>query len=249
MAPQDQYSFGFLSTTAVLFAGQALLYGLYLTVLYPRFFSPLRHLPTPPKGGFFLGHTRHILKEPSGVPMQNWLRNVPNNGLIRYSFAFRQRVLVTTPSALSEVLVTKSYDFIKPQSVRNGLGRILGIGILLAEGEEHKTQRKNLMPAFAFRHVKNIYPIFWKKGRELVECLSDANTTKGSSSPNEKSDQDEKETPRQHEDGALEVGSWTSRATLDIIGLRYASTSRMQHASRVRHRSRCRCFLLFRRMC
>lgn len=44
----------------------------------------------------------------------------------------------TSSQALSEVLTTKSYDFIKPQQLRNGLGRILGIGILLAEGDEHK---------------------------------------------------------------------------------------------------------------
>lgn len=45
---------------------------------------------------------------------------------------------MTSPQALSEVLVTKSYDFIKPQQLRNGLGRVLGIGILVAEGDEHK---------------------------------------------------------------------------------------------------------------
>lgn len=48
------------------------------------------------------------------------------------------RLLITSPQALSEVLTTKSYDFIKPQQLRNGLGRVLGIGILLAEGDEHK---------------------------------------------------------------------------------------------------------------
>lgn len=48
------------------------------------------------------------------------------------------RLLVISPQALSEVLTTKSYDFIKPQQLRNGLGRVLGIGILLAEGDEHK---------------------------------------------------------------------------------------------------------------
>ena len=40
--------------------------------------------------------------------------------------------------ALSEVLTTKSYDFVKPQLLRVGLGSILGIGIIFAEGDEHK---------------------------------------------------------------------------------------------------------------
>lgn len=36
------------------------------------------------------------------------------------------------------MLNTKSYDFVKPLQIRLGLGRILGVGILLAEGDEHK---------------------------------------------------------------------------------------------------------------
>ena len=48
------------------------------------------------------------------------------------------RVLVTTPKALAEVLVQRNYEFIKPQRIREGLGRLLGVGILLAEGDEHK---------------------------------------------------------------------------------------------------------------
>lgn len=61
------------------------------------------------------------------------------------------RLLPTTPQTLGEVLVQKNYDFIKPPQFRLSLGRLLGVGILLAEGDEHKRQRKALMPAFAFR--------------------------------------------------------------------------------------------------
>lgn len=160
------------------------------------------------------------MKEPSGVPMRTWTENVTNNGLISYSVWFRERVLVTTPAALGEVLVTKNYDFVKPPQFRNGLGKILGIGILLAEGDEHKLQRKNLMPAFAFRHVKDIYPVFWNKSRELVRCLAAASKSGESVSEKHVSDKDaEDASPQQHEAGAVDVGSWSSRATLDIIGL------------------------------
>jgi hypothetical protein len=49
-----------------------------------------------------------------------------------------ERLLITSPKALGEVLTTKSYNFVKPSQLRLGLGRILGIGLLLAEGNEHK---------------------------------------------------------------------------------------------------------------
>jgi cytochrome P450 len=78
-----------------------------------------------------------------------------------------ERLAIVSPKALSEVLTIKSYDFVKPAQFRFGLGRLLGIGILLAEGDEHKMQRKHLMPAFAFRHVKDLYPVFWEKAREV----------------------------------------------------------------------------------
>lgn len=125
-----------------------------------------------------------------------------------------ERLLVTSPKALGEVLTTKNYEFIKPDQIARGLGRLLGIGILLAEGDEHKHQRKNLMPAFAFRHVKDLYPVFWDKSKEAVLAMTESfkeeslKRTNGhgikSSSPDET---------------VIEVGEWASRATLDIIGL------------------------------
>ena len=71
--------------------------------------------------------------------MQEWINQIPNQGLIRYKGTFnKERLLITSPKALGEVLVHKNYEFIKPAQLRQGLGRILGVGILLAEGEEHK---------------------------------------------------------------------------------------------------------------
>jgi hypothetical protein len=64
---------------------------------------------------------------------------VPNDGVIVYRWLFNEpRVLVTSPKALAEVLVQRSYEFVKPGRIRAGVGNLLGVGILLAEGDEHK---------------------------------------------------------------------------------------------------------------
>jgi cytochrome P450 len=85
---------------------------------------------------------------------------------------------------------------------------LLGVGVLLAEGEEHKIQRKNLMPAFAFRHVKDLYPTFWSKSREAVLAMTEAIRS------------DEAKDPEKSSEGVvIEAGEWASRATLDIIGV------------------------------
>ena len=65
-------------------------------------------------------------------------------------------------------------------------------------------QKKALTPAFAYRHVKNLYPVFWDKSTELVRALQVA-----IKNPNE---------PVLRGTGVVEVNEWASRATLDIIG-------------------------------
>ncbi|KAK5113197.1 hypothetical protein LTR62_003533 [Meristemomyces frigidus] len=216
------FPLGFFSTSFLLFWIQLIALQAWSIVVYPRLFSPLRQLPTPPDNKFFTGQTKRIMRETSGMPMRDWTENVPNDGLIRYSVWFQDRVLVTNPQTLGEVLVTKNYDFVKPSHFRNGLGRILGIGILLAEGDEHKRQRKNLMPAFAYRHIKDLYPVFWSKSREMVDCVvKDAKSGETAQQAAELQADPEKaeQSDPSHKPGVIDVGNWTSRATLDIIGV------------------------------
>ena len=60
------------------------------------------------------------------------------------------------------------------------------------------------MPAFAYRHVKNLYPMFWNKSREMVAAvLASADVSCE---------------PASNRDISIEVNEWASRAALDIIG-------------------------------
>lgn len=109
----------------------------------------------------------------------------------------RERLFVTSPEAIKELLVTKSYNFVKNDLPTFLFRTLLGNGLLIAEGDEHKRQRKGLMPAFSFRHVKDLYPIFWAKGRQVTNAIA-----------------------RASENGAPQsTKMWASRVTLDIIGL------------------------------
>ena len=60
------------------------------------------------------------------------------------------------------------------------------------------------MPAFAYRHVKNLYPMFWTKSQETMTAIS-ASIDGQNDSPS-------------REDVSVEVNEWATRATLDIIG-------------------------------
>ncbi|PHH87440.1 hypothetical protein CDD83_8871 [Cordyceps sp. RAO-2017] len=142
---------------ALLWLVQVVVWAVWSTFVYPHLLSPLRHLPTPAGAHWLLGHSRKLVGESPGAPLREWITGMEHDGLIRYLFAFnRERLLVSSPKALAEVLVSKNYMFEKPIAVRNALGRVLGNGILLAEGDEHKVQRRNLLPAFHYRHIKDL---------------------------------------------------------------------------------------------
>ncbi|TGJ79124.1 hypothetical protein E0Z10_g9648 [Xylaria hypoxylon] len=193
---------------------QTFVYAVWKVILWPKFFSPLRSLPQAPGGSWWNGHFKKIMADPSGIPMREWITEVPNNGLMRYlGMGNSERVLVTGPKALAEVLVTKNYHFEKPAALRFNIGRVLGVGVLLAEGEEHKIQRKNLMPAFAFRHIKDLYPVFWSKTREVVQAMTKDILADAANQPITPDAEKAQKT------AVMEVGSWASRVTLDIIGI------------------------------
>lgn len=64
------------------------------------------------------------------------------------------------------------------------------------------------MPAFAFRHVKDLYPVFWEKSTKLVNGLMSVAQREG------------KESVKSIDDAAIiQSAGWLSRATLDIIGV------------------------------
>lgn len=155
-----------------------------------------------------MGQSSNLRAEPNGHAelYRVWSEQVPNDGILRYLDLFNREILVTvSPKALAEVLVQRPYEFIKPPGLVTSLGRILGVGVFLAEGEEHKKQRKALMPAFAFRHIKELYPIFWSQSSELVQALI----------LHSKTGYPDGEQPSVN----IDVKDWASRATLNIIGL------------------------------
>ncbi|GAM83041.1 hypothetical protein ANO11243_010270 [Dothideomycetidae sp. 11243] len=181
-------------------------YAVFRVFVYPFYFSPFRHLPEPSGGSFPWAHADLIRVSNNGEPYRQWINSTPNNGLIKFRVLMNQeRLLLTSPEALREVLVTKAYQFVKPPEPAFLLQKLLGNGILVSEGEEHKRQRKHLMPAFSFRHIKDLYPIFWSKAKECVDAIA--------------ADQTYKNGPRGQQLAAQEAYDWAQRATLDIIGL------------------------------
>lgn len=181
--------------------GGLFLYLLWRTVLSPRFASPLRGIPMV-KVDWRTALYRWIYVEPTPDQILGWLEQTPlaakEQGFIRYpGVGGAERVLLLRPEALREVLVTQAYSgFQKPALNRQRLA-MFGNGLLVADLEEHRAQKKKMLPAFAPRHIRALGPLFWTKACELVDVL-------------------EKETQELVD---VELAQWTSRASLDIIGV------------------------------
>jgi len=211
LAPEKLLHESIWQTTAAIFFIVMGVQFFWSCLIYPFYFSPLRHLPHPKQTSLLFGQFFRIIKEPTGLPHREWMEEIENDGLIYYRSIFNMdRIMVTTPKALSEAVTMKSYDLVKPRALTKGLARILGYGVLLTEGQEHKSQRKNLTPAFSYRHIKNLYPVFWEQSRGMILGIDkDIAKKTGEEKP-----KDVKEIS--HE---INVDGWTSRATLDIIGV------------------------------
>ncbi|KAM0715206.1 hypothetical protein Q7P37_009671 [Cladosporium fusiforme] len=184
---------------ALLLAG-SLLFATYRTYIYPNFFSPLRHIPQPSGALPFIGHDLAAFQQPPAKDFGRWMREVDNDGLIRFRGLFGcDRLLVTNAKAISEVLVTRAYDLQKPSALSELCRKFIGTGLITAEGDEHKRLRKDTSPAFAFRRVKNLYPIFWAVSSQLTDGVAKQLERKESS--------------------VVETNHWANLATTDIIGL------------------------------
>ncbi|KAF9903682.1 hypothetical protein EC991_003457 [Linnemannia zychae] len=137
----------------------------YKTYLLPNYLSPLRHIPGPStKSKYnkynlpFFGNFLDIIKEEAGVPHLRWIEQY--GGIVCYGGLLNtRRILIADPKAIQHVFNTHSYKYPKPQNLIRLLGEIIGHGVLLAEGDAHRKQRKMLNPAFSHRHIKDMVHI------------------------------------------------------------------------------------------
>ncbi|QGA14014.1 hypothetical protein EYB26_001666 [Talaromyces marneffei] len=174
----------------------------YVSILYPEFFTRLRQIPTPRNRSWLYGNTGSFdLRFPVEL-VREWKKTIPNPGLLRYYVVGNQeRLVALSPKAIGDLLVNNSYDFIRPEIARVQLSKVTGEGLLVAEGDVHKVQRKSLMPSFSYRHIKDLYPLFWTKAIQMTNEIE-----KGIKSSKTGED-------------VIKTSSWASRAMLDIIGL------------------------------
>ncbi|KAL7410768.1 cytochrome P450, partial [Mrakia frigida] len=108
------------------------------------------------------------------------------------------KLYTSDPKALMYIFKNDT-AFPKPAAMRYRVGQLTGMGVLLAEGDAHKNQRRLLTPPFAFSEIKAWTPMFLEKSYILRDLLLQL----VESSP--------------HQD--IDVSKEICRCTLDIVAL------------------------------
>ncbi|KAJ7826433.1 cytochrome P450 [Mycena leptocephala] len=109
-----------------------------------------------------------------------------------------QRLVLLDPTAVSHIVHTHD-RYQRPAGIRDMLHRLTGPGLLWAEGDVHRRQRRILAPAFTNQRLRNIYPV-------LLGCAEKVRTEWARSEKGEAAVD-------------IDAHTWMSRLTLDSIGL------------------------------
>ena len=106
---------------------------------------------------------------------------LPSAGPSLFFFGPSQRLQLGDEDVVRDVLVTKARSFHKPATMKRFMGPLLGrSSLLLAEGREHKVQRRIVAKAFAFDLLQGMIPTFGRCSEVAVRLLAPA---KGSPPP------------------------------------------------------------------
>ncbi|WVQ72763.1 hypothetical protein IAR50_002323 [Cryptococcus sp. DSM 104548] len=193
------------------------LFATYL-VLWPiaewRLPASFRNLQGPRDDSWIAGVLPSLLTEPVNAPHTRWTNTF---GLtLRYRIFFGiPRLLTIDPAVLSYVLYHPEL-FPKCNATKRMLVDMVGKGLLVVEGAEHKKQRKALSACFTPNALKGMTSVFYDKAYELKDKL--ANMIEGEDleicCPTPTKPGDEVEGGKK-----IDVMRYLAKTTLDVIGL------------------------------
>lgn len=154
-----------------------------LAFMWMRWATWLRDVPGPPRGPLVLGQIRTLLRHDLVKVCRAWsetyggMVRVPamlgvRNSCAPWLTAQEPRLLITDPVALDHVLRKHAYNYPKVRMARRVLCGIMGDGLISAEGDVHRRQRRAVQPGFSARSVRQLSLVFDAHARELVAHLT-----------------------------------------------------------------------------
>ncbi|KAG8875703.1 hypothetical protein FRB98_007634 [Tulasnella sp. 332] len=196
-----------LSPSDLLDVPKVLLGTVAVTIVYitARYFkhlneSDVHRLPTPSGSEYLWGHEMMAFMQSCGKQYKEWFDKV--GPVYRIKGALGTGDIITTSDAamINHIMHKNLYDYEKSPMIRPIAERLVGRGLVWAEGDVHKRQRALLNPAFTLENVRGMAPAV----NETTERYINALETHLLTLPSAK--------------GVVDLQEWTAKATLDIIG-------------------------------
>ena len=127
-------------------------------------------------------------------PLEVWTQAHFEQPLVTANLAIGQATVVSAPAAVRRVLLDNAANYQKDTLQRRMMSAALSNGLLMAEGEQWRTQRRALAPLFARRAVISFAPAMAQAAAALVKRW------------------------QRHEDGAVrDVAADVTLLTLDVL--------------------------------
>ncbi|KAJ3874521.1 cytochrome P450 [Lentinula edodes] len=182
-------------TLTVLLVVFAIVYAVYKATRP----TVLDNIPGPVSKSFLLGNLGELMQNQAGATEFSWQETYGDVVKFKASFGM-DRLLISDPKALQHILMTSGYRWRKYRE-RKELSRLTsGKGLLWADGNAHRRQRKVMLPGFGTPEAKNFLPLFFSCAATISRRWSDILFTSDNQSY------------------IFNIPEWTSRATLDAIG-------------------------------
>lgn len=182
-------------------AGAALLawaaYKIGRILLLP-YTSPLRGLPGPPASSWLFGNVNELMGTEDFALYSEWLEKY--GPTMKLNSWFKIPKLFTIDTRAMNYVLSHSQEYPKPERSRHNLVQILGNGLVVAEGELHRRERRIMNPAFGPAQIRELTEIFVEKSQQLRDIWWNDVAMRGGSA-------------------RIDIQSGLTKMTLDVIGL------------------------------
>ncbi|KAG7096251.1 hypothetical protein E1B28_003699 [Marasmius oreades] len=112
----------------------------------------------------------------------------------------RSKIVLLDPKALSQFYAKETTVYVGAPSTKRFIARIFGKGLLWAEGESHKRQRRALTPAFSNAALRRLTSVFYDSAYKLKSYWDN-------------------ELENNPDGDVIEVQHWMNRVALDSLGI------------------------------
>ncbi|ESK92562.1 cytochrome p450 [Moniliophthora roreri MCA 2997] len=159
----------------------------------------INNLLTPKgKSSLIWGHQMEMFKQKHSDTCVKWVRELGTIFRIKAAL-FQPDLVFIADNTAAQYIFQNAYTYVKAPVFRPLIQKLLGRGIVWAEGEEHKYQRKLLAPAFTPNAVKGMADDVFSSVEKLTNRLR-------------------AEIANREKDSIVNIAPLASACTLDIIG-------------------------------